>query len=251
MAEHSEVVASEAAASTNACGISQRSVKDYVLDDFRSAQVFEKHGIDFCCGGGKSVQDACKKHGADYSVVKKELDALSTQAQTGATTPRYQDWPVALLADYIVANHHHYIKSVTPLIRVHAMKVASVHKERWPYMIEVAQIFEEVSEELDNHMMKEEKILFPRLRQLEIASQSGEQKPQIGGPIQQMMIEHDQAGELLARIRSLTNDYELPEGGCMTFRTLLAELTDYERDLHQHVFLENNVLFPKATALAD
>lgn len=240
----------ESTTSTSVAG-SQRSVKDYVLEDHRAAAIFEKHGIDFCCGGGKPVQDACKKHGADYAKVKQELDALSEQPHKGSQTPRYQDWPLALLADYIVSNHHQYIRSVTPLVRVHAMKVASVHKERWPYMGEVAEIFDEVVEDLEQHMVKEEKILFPRLRQLEIASQSGAEKPHISAPIQQMMVEHDAAGEMLTRIRTLTNDYTLPEGGCMTFRTLLAELKDFERDLHQHVFLENNVLFPKAMALAE
>lgn len=223
----------------------RRTIKDIVLSDFRAAGVFEKFGLDFCCGGGKTVQEACEKRGIDQLAVNAELEALGHSTSASGATPRFQNWPLSLLIDYIESNHHFYIKSVSSRVMGHAQKVAGTHAQRWPYMVEVASIFDEVVNELTSHMFKEEKILFPRIKQLESSADKASAEA-LSGPIQQMMLEHDAAGEMLDRIRELTSNYTLPEGGCMTFRTLLAELQEFERDLHQHVFLENNILFPKA-----
>ncbi len=226
-----------------------RTIKDIVLEDFRAAGVFEKFGLDFCCGGGKTLQEACEKKGIDPTSVQKELSAVRNSSAAGGVTPRFQNWPLSLLIDYIEGNHHLYIRSVSSRILAHAQKVGGTHAERWPYTQEVASLFAEVSSELTSHMLKEEKSLFPRIKQLEISADPSSVAA-LAGPIQQMMEEHDGAGEILDRIRELTNEYTLPEGGCMTFRTLLGELQEFERDLHQHVFLENNILFPKAQQLA-
>jgi regulator of cell morphogenesis and NO signaling len=235
----------------------QKTVKDYVLEDFRSASIFEKYGLDFCCGGGKTVEEACAKKGIAFEDVKLELDNLELYGKGEGIKDRFQDWSLSFLAEYIINNHHHYVRQVTPTILTHADKVAHVHAERWPYMIQVAEVFADLVSELTSHMYKEEAILFPRLRTLEVehlgdSFNSSHGFPRtLGGPISQMMIEHDAAGEMMQRIRTLTNNITLPEGGCTTFRTLLAELEAFEKDLHQHVFLENNILFPKAIALEE
>jgi regulator of cell morphogenesis and NO signaling len=230
----------------------EKTVKEYVLEDFRTASIFEKYGLDFCCGGGRSVLEACSHKGLDYDAIQRELDELEISGKGAGATNRFQEWSITFLSTYVVQNHHNYIRSVVPAILTHAQKVGQVHAERWPYMIEVASIFADLASELTSHLHKEEAILFPRLRQLDnAAGGTAARSRYLGGPIAQMMAEHDEAGALMERINKLTNHYTLPEGGCTTFSTLLSELQDFERDLHQHVFLENNILFPKALALEE
>lgn len=239
-----------------------RTIKDYVLSDFRSAAIFEKYGLDFCCGGGKTLLDACTRQGVQYDDVKLELDNLDLYGRTsngpgGGVVNRFSEWSIGFLAEYIVNNHHAYVRSATPVILMHADKVARVHAERWPYMGHVAELFAELASELGSHMYKEEAILFPRLSQFDapnpepLLHAANEQEWNLAAPIAQMLSEHDTAGDIMARIRTLTDHYTLPEGGCMTFRTLLDELHAFERDLHQHVFLENNVLFPKVLIIEE
>jgi regulator of cell morphogenesis and NO signaling len=189
--------------------------------------------------------------------VKLELENLERFGKGEGAVSRFNEWSITFLSDYIVQNHHLYVRKMIPVILMHADKVARVHAERWPYMIQVAELFAEIASELGSHMYKEEAILFPRLKQLEaslaaVGTAASLSSPlQLSAPITQMMSEHDVAGDIMARIRTLTDHYVLPEGGCNTFRTLLSELHDFERDLHQHVFLENNILFPKALLIEE
>jgi regulator of cell morphogenesis and NO signaling len=168
--------------------------------------------------------------------------------------PRYADWDVTTLVTHIVDHHHSYVREALPVIKAHTEKVARVHGERHPEMLEVDRLFAGVVDEMTSHMFKEERILFPFIVQLDQAAREGGPAPRapfgtVGNPIRMMEDEHESAGGALARIRELTNAYTSPEDGCTTFRVCLQELAAFERDLHTHVHLENNILFPRALRL--
>ena len=155
---------------------------------------------------------------------------------------------------YIVGNHHAFVRQAMPVLLTHTKKVAGVHGDRHPELPEVARLFNEVAGEMTSHMAKEEQILFPYIVALEEASRSAGRGPSapfgtVRNPIRMMEAEHESAGDAMARIRSLTSDYAIPDGACTTYRVSLQELEAFERDLHEHVHLENNILFPKAARL--
>ena len=227
-------------------------IRDVVSSDFRAAAIFQKYGLDFCCGGGKSIAEACGAKGIESTDLMRELERLD--ASPAAGVPRFNEWDLELLIDYILVNHHRYIRENAPVILAHVTKVASVHGERHPEVIRIAKSFESVLGELMQHMMKEEQILFPYVKQMVEARNEGRALPRlpfgtIGNPIRMMEMEHESAGNELAEIRSLSSDYTPPEDACMTYRVAYQELHAFEQDLHQHVHLENNILFPKAIDL--
>lgn len=210
------------------------------------ARVFERYGIDYCCGGQTPLETACAAKGLDADQLLHELDAL----EAGAAEET--DWTSATmgeLIDHIVGTHHAYLQGQLPRLLAMAGKVVDVHGERHPELDEVRTVFEELAGELTSHLAKEEQILFPMIKELETAASApcfhcGTVK----NPIRVMEHEHDQAGHALARLRRLTNDYTPPTDACNTYRTLLAGLAELEADLHQHIHKENNILFPRAAA---
>ncbi len=225
------------------------TVRDIVADDYRAAAVFQKHGIDFCCGGNQSLASACGASGADSTIVLGELAKLDQV--TDIPVPRFKTWDLGFLADYIEANHHAYVRGSVSTILQHTRKVATVHGERHPEVVQIARIFEEVAQELTHHMMKEEHMLFPCIREMAAQSRAGHALPpppfgSIQNPIRMMEMEHESAGNGLQRIRELSGAYTPPADACTTYRVTYQELQEFERDLHQHVHLENNILFPKA-----
>lgn len=228
-----------------------QTVAEIVTADYRTADVFKRHGIDFCCGGKVSLQDVCSKKRLNSDLLLSELE------QTTASAPPADDvneWQAGQLAQYIVETHHRYVTENAPLILQYAAKVARVYGERYPETVQVARLFELVSEELAHHMQKEEVILFPYVVQLIDAQRRGvaANRPHFGSvknPIRMMEAEHENAGNLLHQIAELTNHYTPPADACNTFRVLYAKLWDFEADLHRHVHLENNILFPKAKEL--
>ncbi|HSC28277.1 MAG TPA: iron-sulfur cluster repair di-iron protein [Vicinamibacterales bacterium] len=228
------------------------TIRDIVADDFRAAAVFERRGIDFCCRGDRSVEEACRESGLDPAGVMEELDAACAADQPGA--PRFSAWDPPALVSYIVANHHTYVREAIATLTAHTAKIATVHGERHPELLEIARIFESVAEEMTSHMFKEEQILFPFIIAMDAAQQQGRPSPQapfgtVGNPIQMMEMEHESAGGAMARIRELTGGYAPPDDACATYRVCLQELQAFEVDLHTHVHLENNILFPKAVRL--
>lgn len=229
------------------------TVRDQVTRDFRAAAVFHRFGIDFCCGGGQPIGEVCRAKGLDAAHVLDEINRACATPDT--STPRYADWQADDLTRYIVGRHHGYCRQVLPTIAAHAHKLAQVHGPAHPELAEVAEIFDRVCEEMDAHMAREERTLFPYIDLL-AASRRGGVKPfpapfgDVGNPIRMMEAEHESAGAAMARIRELTGGYAIPEHGCTTWRVTLQELAAFEQDLHVHVHLENNVLFPKACALA-
>jgi regulator of cell morphogenesis and NO signaling len=229
------------------------TVGDIVASDFRAAAVLQRHGIDFCCGGGSTLGDACRKQNVNATAVLAEL--TSACAAPDAATPRFSSWDVQTLVSYIVSNHHAYVRQALPAIQAHTQKIASVHGENHPELVDVARVFDGVSEEMTSHMMKEEHILFPYISALGAAAERRAEAPfapfgSVSNPIRMMEQEHESAGAAMARIRELTGGYAAPEDACTTYRISLQELEAFEADLHAHVHLENNILFPKAKELA-
>lgn len=227
------------------------TVGEVVRSDFRAAAVFQSYGIDFCCGGGRTVAEACLARQLPAAdVLSRITEACRTP---DASVPRFADWDTDTLISYIVERHHEYVRRVLPAISTHAQKIASVHGGNHPELHEAARIFSGVDEEMTMHMMKEEKILFPCIAAAAAAISRGETPPpapfgSIENPIRMMEAEHDSTGDAMAQIRALTNGYTPPADACTTYRVCLQELEAFELDLHQHVHLENNILFPRARA---
>jgi regulator of cell morphogenesis and NO signaling len=230
----------------------ETTIREVVATDFRTAAVFERFGLDFCCAGGRTIEQGCRDAGADESVVLRELDSvLSTPA---ADAPRFASWDVPTLVQYIVGNHHGYVRQALPPLLQHTRKIADVHGTRHPELIHVARLFERVAAEMTDHMMKEEKILFPFITDLAAAAGSGRPIPRppfgtVENPIRMMEHEHEFVGDAMAEIREVTGGYAVPDDACGTYRVCLQELAAFESDLHAHVHLETNILFPRAIAI--
>lgn len=228
------------------------TIGELVAKDYRKAMVFKKLGIDFCCGGKKTLMEVCSKKGLDLKEVEVALQSAEIASQEHIHN--FQDWDLDFLSDYVVNVHHKYVRDNIPFIGELASKVARVHGSRHTELIQVADVFATIAQDLSIHMMKEERILFPYIKELVAAQKAGTvitQAPfgSIINPIQMMEVEHEGAGEDLSRIRQLTNDYSLPEDACTSYRILFQKLEEFEDDLHMHVHLENNILFSKATGL--
>jgi regulator of cell morphogenesis and NO signaling len=232
----------------------EKTVRQIALEKPNAARVFEKLGIDYCCGGNRPLGEACA--GAKLSVeeVWRELEAAE---QAGQSSAELRDWQSGLLADlaeYIVAKHHKYTREELARLEPLFEKVCSVHGKNHPELLHVRGIFRGLSQELVMHMMKEEMVLFPFVRRMEEAVLQGEPVlpapfGTVRNPIQTMEHEHDAAGEALRAMREATRGYEPPPDSCVSFQTLYRALQEFEADLHQHIHLENNVLFPRAIAM--
>ena len=229
----------------------QETVGGVVSQNIKTAHVFKKHGIDFCCGGGITIEKACAKHGVDFAVLEKELNAVDEHVSKAYD---YDNWDLGFLIDHIINVHHAYVTESIPLIAQYAAKVAKVHGHHYKEVIEINKLFIEVANELMAHMRKEEMVLFPYIKQLVEARKTGGSVPvphfgTVNNPIRMMEAEHENAGNIFKNISSLTNNYMPPEGACNTFRALYSKLGEFEQDLHQHIHLENNILFQKAIQL--
>lgn len=230
----------------------EATIGDLVAQDFRKAEVFRKFGIDFCCGGKKKLHDACLEKGIDVLEVQKQLE--QTGGQSTLPSQDFASWDAGFLADYIVNTHHRYINQTIPVIFQYTHKVAKVHGSRHPEAIEIADLFLQVTNELNRHMMKEERVLFPFIKKLAEAKKTGTslEAPQfatVENPIRMMESEHEEVGLLMDRIRQLSGGYTPPADACTTFRLSYAKLKEFEDDLHHHIHLENNILFKKALEL--
>ena len=228
------------------------SVGDIVAEDYRKAEVFKKFGIDFCCGGKNTVEFACKKQNVNRAELEAELSTVS--GSQNQPTHDFKSWDLPFLIDYIINVHHKYVTSKTGLIHQYAQKVAKVHGHAATETVEIAALFSALKDELLLHLQKEEKILFPYIKQMQRAfdAQTELASPSFGtaqNPINMMEHEHENAGEIMAKIRELSSDFTPPEWACNTYKVMYSLLHEFEMDLHQHVHLENNILFPKAIVL--
>lgn len=235
-------------------GVKPVTIGEMVASDFRKAEVFRKFGLDFCCGGKKTLEKACREKGLDVLQVKASLEAVEGVADSSKID--FLNMDLGELADYILTTHHTYVTQSIPMLYEFSAKVARVHGDRHPEVVEVARIFDEVASELQSHMHKEEFILFPFIKQLAASKGSGNDCaiPPFGtikNPIAMMESEHVSAGSGMAEIQRLTNNFTPPTDACGSYRVLFAKLDEFEKDLHQHIHLENNILFPKAIVLEE
>lgn len=225
---------------------------DLVTDDPRAAAVFDRLGLDYCCQGNKTLRDATHDRHIPISEVIDELCALGPKAADDRERTSWSHLPD--LINHIVLDHHRYVREHQPILQGWLDKLATKHGGRHPELHEIRAVFVALSSELLQHMAKEENILFPYIEQLWSAREAGRTPPAspfgtIANPIRSMEHEHQDAGELLSRLRTLTDGYQPPSDGCTTYRVCFAELARFEADLHQHVHLENHVLFPRAMSL--
>ena len=224
-------------------------IGELVAKDYRTASVFKKYSIDFCCQGNRTIEEACEKKNIDTKKVLEDLVAMM-ESKSESTTD-YQSWPLALLADYIEKKHHRYVQEKTLEIQPYLDKICKVHGERHPELLKIKEEFNASAGELAAHMKKEELILFPFIRKMTQAKMENIKVDAahfgtVINPIQMMMDEHTVEGNRFRKIEELSNNYTPPQDACNTYRVSFSLLKEFEQDLHLHIHLENNILFPKA-----
>lgn len=237
-----------------ATGEGEETLGEIAARDLRKAEIFKKYGLDFCCGGKKTVKEACAEKGLDVTKIEQELQKADKNPTTRPLP--YGDWTLDFLADYIVNTHHSYVKKTLPDLDQYATKVAGVHGNQHPELHRILQLIEEVNAELTAHLVKEEKILFPYIKELVVAANNKlplQAAPfgTVQNPIGIMEAEHELVGKNLAEIRAISNNFSIPEDACASYSLLYRMLEEFEDDLHTHIHLENNILFPKALKLEE
>ena len=229
------------------------TVGDVVTRDLRSAAVFSRYGIDFCCGGRRTIEEACRGVGRDPEVVLRELAGLATN---GDVPEDRSAWSPTRMLDHVLEHHHPYVRRQIPMIEEYLTKLIVRHGATRPELLRALELFGGLARDLEHHMEKEERILFPYICALIAARAANAPLPQtpfgtIQNPVRMMEAEHQQAGQDLWLLRALTNGFAPPSDACSTWRACYAELAAFERDLHEHVHLENNLLFPAAARLEE
>lgn len=230
----------------------QKQIGQFVAEDFRTAAVFSKHKIDFCCRGNRTLAEVCEKNDIDCDVLLEELD--TTMNSKSDQSIDYKSWPLDLLAEYIEKKHHRYVEEKTPVLRQFLDKLCKVHGERHPELFKINELFTASAGELAAHMKKEELILFPFIKNMVKAKLANTEvkAPGFGtvkNPIATMMQDHDNEGVRFREIAALSDDYTPPADGCNTYQVTFAMLEEFEKDLQLHIHLENNILFPEAVKL--
>jgi len=231
---------------------SEETVGQIAAKDLRKAEVFKKYGIDFCCGGKKTVREVCMEKGLDATKVEHELQQTAQNA-TGSNM-NFNEWNLDFLADYVVNTHHHYALKYLPELRGYALKVAQVHGAHHPELLPIQQLIEEINEELTDHMTAEEKVLFPLVKKIVQTKNSNlpysrEGNESFASMVDQMEKEHDSVGRAFEEIHKLSNNFAIPEDACTTYKLFYKMIQEFEDDLHIHIHLENNILFPKTVEI--
>jgi len=224
-----------------------KTIGQIVADDYRAAAIFKSAGIDFCCGGNKSLELACNEKNVDTEKLSVEIKEL--ELSTPTFQHDFKNWDIAFLADYIVNTHHKYVLKTLPELVFYTQKIADVHGENHPELKEVASLFHEINRELLQHLKQEEEVLFPAIKEVMKNNTAGA-KTTINVEISRMNGEHEFAGGAMDKINEITKGYVVPVDGCNTYKVAFKLLEEFEDDLHTHVHLENNILFPKALQLA-
>jgi len=229
----------------------ETTVREVVVQIPESTRVFERLNIDYCCGGNRPLMDACDSAGVEVDAVIEMLTALDQPGATRSDAMDLQKLSLAELINHIVETHHVFTKSELDRVKALADKVLGAHGDRHPELLKVSDLFQRLSADLKPHMFKEEQVLFPYIVAMENADTQGGPFPSapfgtVRNPVRMMTMEHDAAGEILRELRVVTSDYRVPPDGCMSYQTLYQALENLEKDLHQHIHLENNILFPKA-----
>jgi regulator of cell morphogenesis and NO signaling len=228
------------------------TVGEITAKDIRKAEVFSKYGIDFCCGGNKSLKEVCRDKNISIEQISMELENIEKNKQTEIIDFKTMD--LSDLCTYIVEKHHHYVRETSPILEKLLDKISEVHGANHPELNKVRSIFRNLAAELSTHMMKEERILFPYIMLLSENHKNGvptKTAPfgSVDMPIRMMMMEHDSAGDFMNDIREGSNTYLLPADACNSYKSAYRMLSDFEHDLMLHIHLENNILFPRASEL--
>lgn len=234
--------------------IKNLTIGEYVAQDFRTAALFSKYKIDFCCKGNKTLDEVCQAKGLDANQIETEINMVLES--NSSTEMDFKSFSPNLLIDYILETHHEYIEEKTPIILMYLEKLCKVHGERHPELFEINNLFKISSTELLNHLKKEEIVLFPFIKIMTSALKNNEsiQQPHFGtvdNPIAMLQHDHEAEGNLFLKISELTNEYNPPVDACETYKVTFAMLKEYEQDLHKHIHLENNILFKKAKELEE
>jgi len=232
----------------------EKTVRELAVENPAATRILEKLGIDYCCGGNQSLDDACRAANLPLDQV---LDSLEMAEQTARSAQRFHDWPREPLADliaYINGTHHKYTREEIARLGPLFVKVCSVHGQSHPELVQIRAIFAGLAQELTMHMMKEEMVLFPYIVRMEESVIQNEPivPPPFGSvknPVSMMEHEHDSAGAALRAMRQASGSYSAPPDACVSYQTLYKTLAEFEADLHQHIHLENNILFPRAIAM--
>ena len=230
------------------------TVRDIAIEQPASIRVFEKYGIDYCCGGRRPLAQVCEERNLQIEEVLAAIQSASSQQKPAG--PDWLTFPLATICDHIVRTHHAYIRNELPRLQFLAKKVVARHGNHHAELPEIQRLIEEVGSDLISHLAKEEMMLFPYISNLErnfatCGPTSFGCSGSVHNPISVMMVEHDGAGEITAQIRELSHNYTPPIGACPTYRGFYQALLEFEQDLHQHVHLENNILFPRAIELEE
>ena len=228
--------------------ITEQTLASIVTSNHQVVPILERYNLDFCCKGKRTLADACAEKGIKIESITEELRALSEIA--GKQQMPFTEMDAWQLISFITIHHHFYVKQSMPVIIGHLNKVATKHGDIYPYMKDVHDMFAIIMREMTLHMEKEETILFPRIKEVENLYQAERLSEILPGSIQtlvnEMEADHEEAGDIMYRIRTATANYTAPPNACTTFKVTLAELKEFEEDLHKHVHIENNILFPKA-----
>jgi len=232
--------------------ISNKTIGEIVADDYRTAKVFEDHGIDFCCGGKIALSAICRDKGIELAVIEQELAAVKVAALDRSLN--YTAWELPFLMDFIVNTHHAYLHENMEQISGYVRKIAEVHGANHPEVLEIAEIFGKIVPDLADHLRYEEEVFFPAIKRIDTAGKSVTIPDMIDlesvrAGLEKLQREHEEVGDAIHRIRHLAKDYEIPGDVCNTFMLTYQKLKEFEDDLHKHVHLENNILFPKAAQL--
>lgn len=230
--------------------LASTKVSKIVAQNYKTAQVFTANGIDFCCNGGIPLEQACHQKGIDLSFMIEEIE----QALATPETENFGAMPLDDLVRYIERIHHTYVRDTIPALTAYLAKLCKVHGERHPELFEIKALFDQSAVELMQHMTKEEQVLFPYIQALTVSQreQFPLSRPHFGhlqNPITMMESEHEQEGARFKKIAALTDGYTPPKDACQTYRVTFMLLQEFELDLHKHIHLENNILFPNALAM--
>ncbi len=233
----------------NVAGENEETLGEIAVKDLRKAEVFKKYGIDFCCGGKKTVRQVCDEKDLDFKKIDQELQQIDKAPVTRGVP--YDDWAIDFLSDYIVNTHHSYVKKSLPDLLAYTKKITQVHGHSHPELAEVFQLTNSIAIEMSHHMGEEEEVVFAYAKGLAKADNNTVLDNDKLATIAEMEKEHDTVGRMLERIRLITNDYTLPEDSCATYALTFKLLQEFEDDLFLHIHLENNILFPKMVKLQE
>ena len=231
---------------------SKKTIGEIVAEDYRTAKIFENHGIDFCCGGKTTLSAICMEKGIDVASITEELEAAKSNPVE--RSQNFASWELSFLIGYIINVHHTYIKENTGQIAAYSHKIAEVHVAHHPEVIEIAAIFDKMATDLTIHLQEEEETFFPAVKRVDMDKKTGatpaaSDLETIKNSLVKLSKEHEEVGDAIHKIRYLAGGYAIPGDVCNTFMVTYQKLKEFEDDLHKHVHLENNILFPKAAQL--